>query len=377
MRVHQQPGGIRRRTLVAAGVLAIATTIAVAPPASAEGVPGLESRYTSVSTPSVGPDFIFSRGFNGTVVYASAGNGITPAFQGLDFISLGGAIVGDPRGVKTLDGPRVFVRDTNNQVFTALIRNYSIPFGFTGFVAIPGVTATSEIAPVALPNGDVRIFVRDINGILTTNLLVHSTQTWTGWRGIRGFVTSEITATLGFFPNTLGQPGMPGQSIRIIFGDIQRQVITFLVGLDGSVGPATTLSSTDSNISHVASTDEVAYQFQGNVAIRSLRTGAAQGVPGAARADPALNQLADGSTALIVRGTKNALFVNRRPAGGRFGSYVGLGGVAVSNAVINPNSLNLQDIFLVGERGVPFLNTQFANGNWTGYYAPYRGVALG
>ncbi|MFC4055696.1 hypothetical protein ACFOY4_38930 [Actinomadura syzygii] len=189
----------RKVFTAAVGSAVVAGLLGLASPASAATQPPepYAADLPNLSTPRVAFDLtanqpargVAARGTDGALLYsARSGSGFAP------FQSLGGVIVGDPSAVVTANGTDLFVRGTDNRVYTNTVTPSG---GVTGYSVLSGLTVTGEIesiVPRDEPTGSVRLFARGQDGAVWTN--VRRNGAWTGWSSLGGVITSDITAGL-------------------------------------------------------------------------------------------------------------------------------------------------------------------------------------
>ena len=192
-------GGRLRALTLGAAVLAAAPAILSASPAGAADYG--DADLPQLSTPSTSDtseagnalsSYIASRGLDGSLLYAERAAGaqfFTP------FVSLGGQLVGDPTAVRTAEGVRIFVRGTDDQVYTNVVRP---GIQASGFTTVPGLLVSGEIEAIrgGTGTGDNRVvvlFARGRDGAAWTNTLTNGVPS--GWRSLGGFLTSNIAAT--------------------------------------------------------------------------------------------------------------------------------------------------------------------------------------
>ncbi|WP_113699637.1 hypothetical protein [Nonomuraea lactucae] len=245
----------------------------------------------------------------------------------------GGSLQGDPQAATIPDvGIRVFARDTSNQVVTNLFPNGGVQ---TGFTVVPGLLVSSEIEVVQLSGAGgelVRIFARGLDdGAVHTNLL--TTGGWSGWRNLGGFTTSEISAAL-----TTGS----GNTFRVVVRDADNRVSTTVLSSDGSTtgwtgigGPTVrgNIALTGGNRPGVQP-NEIFLQDAATRAVMTYNFDQPgwRSLGGVANSDIAVLTLFDGSVEILVRGTTNQLYVNRRaPGATNFIGYVNLRGILTGN----------------------------------------------
>jgi len=180
----------------AAGMLPLVSTAAAAaavPPASATdppnlGTPAVAYGYTTPQSATGVAMGVAARGTNGALLYsARSGNGFAP------FQSLGGVIVGDPSAVVVPNGVQLFVRGTDDRVYTNTVTTSG---AVTGYSVVPGLTVTGEVESIRLGAESgvavkIQIFARGPDGAVWTN--IQRDGAWAGWTSLGGFITSEIT----------------------------------------------------------------------------------------------------------------------------------------------------------------------------------------
>ncbi|GAA1030785.1 hypothetical protein GCM10009557_23990 [Virgisporangium ochraceum] len=181
---------------LAAMTLAAGVGVALpAAPAAAAAAP-LPTDVTFASTPVIDPSGLFmtSRGLDGSILFS---RGLPSTNSYTDFFSIGGQIIGDPTAVVGPEGAEVFARSTANTAITSMVVSYSFP---TAFREIPGLTISSEVTAVAIPQRGsrppmTRIFARSLeDGGLYTNLLIQGVPQ--GWGPLGIYTTSEVTAAV-------------------------------------------------------------------------------------------------------------------------------------------------------------------------------------
>lgn len=355
------------RRLTAGVVLAAAAgLLPLAQPAGAAEPPAYAADLPNLSTPQVAYDFnslqpargVAARGADGALLYsARSGDGFAP------FQSLGGVIVGDPSVVVTPNGTEMFVRGTDDRVYT----NTVTPSGtVTGYSVVPGLAVTGEVESFRVltgePAGGVRIFARGADGAVWTNL--RRNGSWSGWTSLGGFITSEITAgriqTGGirifargsdnrvYFHETdavfvSGWHVLDGlrvtSNIAVAEGGLLSGVQIFVRGEDNRVysrlaalsapwQPRTGVSAT----SDIAVTFEAVYVRGGDNAIYSSRTTGATSQPfervaGQVTGNPAAFTLqplgGPHNQYLLARQPNGALAFNIRPFNGTIGAFGG------------------------------------------------------
>ncbi|WP_067455059.1 hypothetical protein [Actinomadura macra] len=223
----------RFRRFLAAGVALAAVTVlpALSSPAAATAAtarPSYATDLPDLGTPQVAYDpratqpakGVAARGADGALLYsARSGTGFA-ALQ-----SLGGVIVGDPSAVATPNGTDLFVRGTDDRVYT----NSVTPGGaVTGYSVVPGVTVTGEVesvVPLNEPTGSVRIFARGQDGAVWTN--IRRNGSWVGWNSLGGSITSDITA---------GRQILGARSVRIFVRGTDNRVYLNEVGPNDASG---------------------------------------------------------------------------------------------------------------------------------------------
>ncbi|MGW4799123.1 hypothetical protein ACWEPC_42570 [Nonomuraea sp. NPDC004297] len=307
-----------RRTLTASVILAVAAgLLAFAPSASASPSavpPPYAADLPDLGTPAVAFDRVgtpvatgvAARGADGSLLYSPRSGSAFGAFQ-----SLGGVIVGDPSVVVNSGGTHFFVRGTDDQVYT----NTITPSGaVTGYAQVPGLTVTGDveaIVPNLVPPTSVRIFARGTDGAVWTNNL--SGGAWSGWSSLGGYATSDITATRTFV--------VPNDTIRVFIRGADNRVYVNRVSTSGVSGfePLADLQVT----SNIAVAEDAIFGG-GFIAARGADNGLwtlnLYTVPyvwkplgGTVTSDIAISYQAN-VTAFYVRGTDDALYVNKATA---------------------------------------------------------------
>jgi hypothetical protein len=327
-----------RRILVRtlAGLIVAAGFAVPAAPAAA-AVPPLPAEVTQFSTPLIHPSglFMITRGMDNSVLF-SRGTPSTNSYG--TFFSIGGQINGDPTAVIAPQGAQVFARSGNSAV-TNLVVNYATS---TGFTVIPGLSISSEIAAVRLPDRGslppmIRIFARGLDdGSVWTNLLVNGDPQ--GWTNLGGsYITSEITAAI-----------LPSSdittNIRVVVRrpDLQLSSLVLNNSTGGVVSPWTALPGLLTTSNPTLANEGFTFVPRGNEVFVVGLGGAAWtwnfdspgwvNLGGVVIGDIAVSIPSDNGLHLHVRGTTNNVYLNRRPPGStRFGGYINLGGVLTGN----------------------------------------------
>ncbi|XVU28177.1 hypothetical protein ACQPZJ_14365 [Actinoplanes sp. CA-054009] len=318
-------------TLFSGAGLAISTA-----PAAAAAAP-LPADVTQFSTPLIHPSglFLTTRGADSTILF-SRGTPSTNSYG--NFFSIGGQITGDPTAVVAPQGAQVFARASTNVAVTNLVVSYAFP---TGFNLIPGLSISSEVAAVKLPDRGslppmIRIFARGLDdGALWTNLLVEGVPQ--GWTSLGGFLTSEITAAI-----------LPSDSIvtniRVVVRGSDNRLYAMVLNnsTGGVVSPWAALPGLTATSNPTLANEGFTFTPRGNeVFVRGSDTAVWTwnfdnpgwvSLGGRIIGDIAVSIPSDNGLHLHVRGTNNAVHLNRRPPGStRFGGYVNLGGVLTGN----------------------------------------------
>jgi hypothetical protein len=332
----------RRRVLRSAAALAAVAAVGVpvaihATTATAGTAASLadDADLPQLSTPAVDlrdDTYVFSRGLDGSLLYSRLnGQFFTP------FSSLGGQLVGDPTAVRLSNGPLAFVRGTDNQVYTNMISNFTDP---GGFVAVPGLRVTGEVAalppPWLTPPDTVQIFARGTDRAVFTN--TRTNGVWSGWTSLGGFITSNITAVWTF------PPGFGEAAIRLLVRGADHRVYTMLIFANRTT-PWTPVGDVQitSNVATVNPGDSALFggnEFYVRGTDNSLRAydfnrNEWANLGGIITSDISVVQLFAFATHIYVRGADNALYVNRRESTGSFNysGFQSLGGVLTNNPV--------------------------------------------
>ncbi|GIH02148.1 hypothetical protein Rhe02_02150 [Rhizocola hellebori] len=324
------------RTLTA---VALASAVGLAAPAApaVAAAPPLPSDVTAFSTPLIDPSglFLINRGLDNSILFS---RGVPADNAYSDFFSIGGQIIGDPTAAIAPQGAQVFARSVGNVPVTNLVVSYAFP---TGFSTIPGLLISSEIAAVRIPpQGSlppmIRIFARgQDDGAVYTNLLVNGDPQ--GWVSLGGFITSEISAAI------IGPLGFPPDIRLVVRGGDNRLYAMVLNNVNGVVSGWTPLGNLIAGSNPSLSGQNALTNFQGNeVFVVDAASRAAftwnfnspgwVSLGGKVVGDIAVSTPSDFGLHLHVRGTTNAVYLNRRPPGStRFGGYINLGGVLTGN----------------------------------------------
>ncbi|GAA1722836.1 DUF346 domain-containing protein [Nonomuraea bangladeshensis] len=292
---------------MAAGVLTPGSSAAAATAPYAADLPDLGTpavAYDRTSQPTA--TGVAARGADGSLLYSARSGSSFGPFQ-----SLGGVIVGDPSVVVTTAGTHFFVRGTDDQVYT----NTITPSGVvTGYAHVPGLTVTGDVealVPNLAPAGSLRIFARGTDDAVWTNQLTGGA--WSGWSSLGGFATSDITATRTF--------AFPNDTVRVFVRGADHRVYVSRVAASG-VTPFEPLA--DLRVTSNIAVAEDAIFGGGSIAARGADNAVWvlnlftlpytwRSLGGSATSDVALSYQAN-VTALYVRGTDNAMYVNKTTA---------------------------------------------------------------
>lgn len=143
-------------------------------------------------------------------------------------------ILGDPAAVQTTAGIEVFVRGTDNRLYTNTLTPSDQAVGYS---AVPGgLLASSDPEVVQLqtePIGNIRLFVRGTDGAVWSN--IRRAGSWEGWTSLGGSITSEISVNIplaaAFFPGSRGltQLVARGADKRVYVATITGQNVTWEV----------------------------------------------------------------------------------------------------------------------------------------------------
>jgi hypothetical protein len=304
---------------------------------AAPAVGPLPADVTQFSTPLIHPSglFLTTRGMDNSILFSSG----TPSTNSYgNFFSIGGQIIGDPTAGIAPQGAQVFARGVGNVAITNLVINYFEP---TSFTVIPGLSISSEIAAVTLQNKGslppmIRIFARGLDdGMVWTNLLVNGDPQ--GWVNLGQYATSEITAAI-----------LPSETIntniRVVVrgGDNRLYAMVLDNSTGGVVSPWTAVGGLTATSNPTLVNEGFAFVPRGNEVFVRGPEGAVWtwnfdspgwvSLGGRIIGDIAVSIPSDNGLHLHVRGTNNAVFLNRRPPGSnRFGGYINLGGVLTGN----------------------------------------------
>ncbi|WP_067452085.1 hypothetical protein [Actinomadura macra] len=358
-------GGVALAATIGLLPLASATSsaaAAAAPPSYAADLPNLSTPQVAYDRDATQPaKGVAARGADGALLYsARSGTGFAP------FQSLGGSIVGDPSAVVTPNGTELFVRGTNDVVYTNTVSSSG---AVTGYSAVPGLSVTGEvesIVPRDEPTGSVRLFARGTDGAVWTN--VRRSGSWVGWSSLGGSATSDITASR--LISTIGgnvRIFVRGSDHRVYLNQVSPTGASGFQPVDGLRVTSNIAIAEDRAINglQIFARGEDNRVYRRTLALSNATWEPLNGV--SATSDIAVN-----FEVLYVRGSDNAIYVS--PSQNKDGAFQRIEGQVTGNpAAFNnqPNGGSTQYLLARQPNGALGFNIRPNNG-----YTPISGPAI-